>query len=99
MRYKVNQRDLKQLDIEIDRAVDDSTEDSYEYFKSITPKREGNARRNTKYRESNTKAVINADYPYADRLDKGWSKQAPKGMSEPTLKFLEKTLKKKFKRI
>ena len=65
-----------------------------EYFKSVTPIRSGNARRNTKqYKEG-----INADYPYAKRLDNGWSRQAPRGMSEPTLKYIKKQVRSIFGR-
>lgn len=58
---------------------------AYKHFVSITPVRSGNARRNTKQ----TKDTIEADYPYANRLDTGWSKQAPNGMTGPTEQFLE----------
>jgi len=58
--------------------------EAYDYFKGITPRRTGNARRKT-YLQGQT---IKADYPYAQRLDKGWSKQAPEGMSQPTIEFI-----------
>lgn len=58
--------------------------EAYDYFKGITPIRTGNARRKT-YLQGQT---IKADYPYAQRLDKGWSKQAPEGMSQPTIRFI-----------
>ena len=54
---------------------------AYKQWVETTPIRSGNARRKTS-RASNT---INANYPYAERLDQGYSKQAPKGMTEPTL--------------
>lgn len=59
-------------------------------FKALTPIRSGNARRRTTLKNSET---ILANYPYAQRLDEGYSKQAPKGMSEPFGKWLEKKLK------
>ena len=59
-------------------------------FKSLTPIRGGNARRRTTLKNNET---ILANYPYAQRLDEGYSKQAPKGMSEPFGKWLEKKLK------
>jgi len=59
--------------------------ESYDYFKSITPIRSGNARRKTRLQGQ----TIKADYPYASRLDEGHSKQAPQGMSEPTIKFIK----------
>lgn len=62
----------------------------------VTPKRTGNAKRKTKLEGGDT---INANYPYAKRLDKGYSKQAPKGMLEPTVKYLKKELDKIFRKI
>lgn len=52
----------------------------YDYFKSVTPIRTGNARANT-YLHNNE---IVANYPYAERLDNGYSQQAPNGMTTPT---------------
>jgi len=56
-----------------------------------TPKDSGNARRKTKL-EGND---IVANYPYAERLDKGYSKQARNGMSKPTLEAIERYLRQK----
>ena len=63
-------------------------------FKQLTPVRSGNARRRTKLK-SNTEIV--ADYPYAERLDEGWSKQAPRGMTEPFLKWSQRKIKQIFR--
>lgn len=62
--------------------------EAYDYFVDSTPIRTGNARRNTSLRGN----TINANYAYAERLDDGYSRQAPKGMSEPTEKFLQKRI-------
>jgi len=67
----------------------------YEYFKSITPVQTGNARRNTKLNDT----TIEANYNYADRLDQGYSKQAPKGMTEPTINKMDKYLDEEVKKI
>ena len=56
------------------------TKPAADYMRSITPIRTGNARRNTNLRDT----TITADYPYAERLDNGWSKQALDGMTAPT---------------
>ena len=55
-------------------------------FVQETPIRSGNARRNTKL--EGTK--IKARYPYAKKLDEGYSKQAPDGMTKPTEQFIKK---------
>lgn len=60
------------------------------YMKSITPIKSGNARRKT----SSNGNVIEANYPYAKRLDEGWSKQNQIGLIEPTIKHLEELIKK-----
>jgi len=62
----------------------------YNFFKSKTPIRSGNARNNTTL---GSNMVIQADYPYAGVLDAGrgnrdgqmrGSDQAPDGMTKPT---------------
>lgn len=58
----------------------------YQEFVSVTPKKTGNARAKTRL-ANNRK--IQAQYPYASRLDQGWSKQAPEGMSKPTREFMK----------
>lgn len=64
---------------------------AYNFFVKATPKRTGNARRKTTLSQNK---VINANYPYATRLDEGWSKQAPQGMTKPTTTFIQNLLKK-----
>jgi hypothetical protein len=65
--------------------------DAFRYWRSITPVKSGNARRKTKLVAANR---FTADYNYAVPLDQGLSKQAPKGMSEPTEKYIKKQVKK-----
>lgn len=67
-------------------------QDAEDEFVRLTPVRSGNARRNTNLRNNDT---IVASYPYAQRLDEGWSKQAPNGMTKP----FEVWVKKKVKQI
>ena len=65
-------------------------EEAYKYFRAITPIKTGNARRNTHLFQD----TIEADYPYAQRLDNGYSKQAPSGMTRPTDRFIQNYIKK-----
>jgi hypothetical protein len=67
------------------RKIDNIPNDAYKVFVKETPVRSGNARRNTKLKNKKT---IEANYPYAQRLDEGYSKQSPKGMVEPTMDFI-----------
>lgn len=58
-------------------------------FKKTTPIRTGNARSKTDLMGNQ----INADYPYANLLNQGLSKQAPKGMTEPTIAAIRAYIK------
>lgn len=69
--------------------------EAYDYFKSVTPIRTGNARRRTRLSGD----TIRADYAYAVPLDNGHSKQALQGnppgagMTGPTEKWLARRVK------
>lgn len=76
----------------IQRKLDKVPDEAYKVFVANTPIRSGNARRNTKLK----KDTIAANYPYAKRLNEGWSKQSPKGMVEPTMNFIRKRIKQIF---
>lgn len=60
-------------------------------FVKATPKDTGNARRRTSLTRN---GVIEANYPYAQRLDNGWSKQSPNGMTKPTENFIRAQLRR-----
>lgn len=68
-------------------------QDAEDKFVSLTPIRSGNARRNTYLRNNDT---ISANYAYAQRLDEGWSRQAPDGMTKPFEKWVEQKTKQIF---
>jgi hypothetical protein len=74
--------------------------EAFTKFKDVTPVKSGNAKKSTKL-QGNT---INADYAYANVLDKGrhmtrrglrGSEQAPKGMTEPTIEHIRNYVKQK----
>ena len=94
---KLNQQDLKRLEKDIDKAITDSMQDTFKYYIKETPVKGGNARRRTKFNKNRNS--INSNYDYAGRLDSGWSKQAPKGFTKPSLNFLEKQITKNFRKI
>lgn len=81
----------------IQRKLDKLPQEAYQEFKKITPVKTGNAKRNTRLRGN----TIEANYPYAEVLDKGrhmtgrgmrGSEQAPQGMSKPTEEFIQKRI-------
>jgi hypothetical protein len=85
---KVSVRSDGELD-SIKKQIAALPKEAYNYFKDITPERSGNAKRRTRLSGD----TIRADYPYAQRLDDGYSRQAPRGMVEPTEKWLAKKVK------
>jgi hypothetical protein len=74
-------------------AVEDLPEAALDVFIDNTPIKTGNARRNTDL----TGTTIRADYPYASRLDTGYSKQSPRGMVEPTEKWIQQEMDRRLK--
>lgn len=68
--------------------IDGVPKKSYDYFVAETPIQSGNARRSTRLRDT----TIKADYGYAHRLDTGWSRQAPDGMTDPTIRYVDKLI-------
>ena len=63
---------------------------AYPVFVENTAVDTGNARRHT----SKKSTEINAQYPYASRLDNGWSKKKPKGMVQPTIDAIRSYINK-----
>jgi len=83
---------------QLEKALDPNNlaREAYDHFRSITPiapVNGGNARRNTRLSGDE----IQADYAYAQRLDNGWSKQSPNGMTKPTEKFIQEYIRKQAK--
>lgn len=68
-------------------------QDAEDKFVSLTPIRTGNARSKTRLVNNDT---IQANYPYAQRLDEGWSRQAPTGMTKPFEKWMRQKVKQIF---
>jgi len=70
---------------EVDRQVNRIKDYAAEEFRSITPIRTGNARSKTR----RVQQGIEANYHYATRLNDGYSKQAPDGMTKPTVEAIQ----------
>ena len=73
----------------IEKKIAKIAKEAYQEFVKETPKRSGNARRSTKLVGNK----IVAGYAYAKRLDEGYSKQSPEGMTKPTEDFIQKRMK------
>jgi len=72
----------------IKQSMERLPQEAFQYFVSVTPRDKGNARSKTRLRGT----TIVADYPYAQRLNNGWSDQAPDGMTKPTQDFIARRL-------
>jgi hypothetical protein len=62
----------------------------YPTFYKKTPILTGNARRHT----TKTTNSIDANYPYAKRLDEGYSSQSREGMVKPTIEVIREYIRK-----
>jgi hypothetical protein len=96
---KFNSNNISNMLKEVKRELKKVPQEAYDFFVAHTPKKTGNARSKTKLKGS----VIQADYQYAEVLDKGrhmtsrglrGSDQAPEGMTKPTEKFIQDRVNK-----
>lgn len=90
MRIKKTRDEINPRINSIQKQLKEVPRKGYTYFVSITPKDTGNAKAKTRLVQD----TIKADYPYATRLDKGYSRQAPQGMSKPTISYLQQLVRK-----
>ena len=88
MAMTLNMSEVSKMFDQAEKVAKTLPKEGYDYFVDSTPIRTGNARNRTRLRGN----TIDANYAYAERLDDGYSRQAPKGMSEPTEKFLQKRI-------
>ena len=88
VKLKVDTRQFSKMIGLAQSQVDRIQDQAYRFFRDHTPIRSGNAKRNTVQRGD----AIVAAYPYAGRLDTGYSTQAPDGMTQPTIDYIERTL-------
>ena len=95
MKLTINTRQFDSLVENLDEMPIAVMKTLYPYYVNKTPIRSGNARNRTKL----NRATISSKYPYAERLDTGWSKQAPQGFTEPSIKQLDQLIKNYIKRV
>jgi hypothetical protein len=91
MRVKIKQQNATRKLRNIKNGLNRVPRKAFDYFVKETPIRSGNAKRRTRFQKSDT---INADYPYAESLDNGASKQAPLGMSIPTFAYIRRLVRR-----
>lgn len=74
----------------LNKALPKIVDAAYDKFVDETPYKTGNAKSKTRQ----VRNEIRADYPYANRLNEGYSRQSPEGMTEPTIKEIRNIVKK-----
>ena len=67
----------------------------YREFVKLTPIDTGNARASTQLVNND----IQANYPYAGKLDEGYSNQAPDGMTHPAMEYAKQLIPQIVKQI
>lgn len=67
---------------------------AYDFFKKVTPIRSGNARRSTDFKSTLQGGDITGNYNYANRLNAGYSRQAPQGMTKPTIEEIRRLIRR-----
>lgn len=85
---KVDTSDIRDMLDGISKDMFKAWQSTGTFFKNTTPVKSGTARSRTHTVDKR----INANYDYAGRLDEGWSKQAPQGMSDPSITYFEKQI-------
>lgn len=89
IKFTVTENTLPAATRRIQRQLNKLPDEAYDVFRKETPIRTGNARSKTRLRGN----TIDANYPYAQRLDDGYSRQSPRGMILPTMQYLRKRLR------
>lgn len=88
LEIEIDSKDFEKTLRELGYIVDRNWRAAGNQFRQITPRRSGNAQSKSTYNSTE----IRGDYPYAARLDEGYSKQAPGGMSDPAIRYFENGL-------
>jgi hypothetical protein len=86
---RLTQGNLNRRVTRLNKALETLPSDAHKEFQSITPIDTGNARRSTDIRGNE----IQANYPYANRLNEGYSRQARQGMTNPTIDWIRTYLR------
>jgi len=90
-------RNLERREAKVKKILNAVPREAYNKFKDETPKRTGNAKSKTVFQSTSQGGRITGNYPYANRLNEGYSKQAPDGMTDPTIDFVRAKVKRELR--
>ena len=77
---------IRSLERKVDSLIKDVAEQTFKTAKALTPVRSGRARDNWTKQDTRDGFEVENSVPYIGLLDKGSSKQAPRGISKPTVR-------------
>lgn len=89
---RVDAAQVKNMFTDLETLGADLMEQAHTDARDVTPVRSGNAKRSTKI--SANRKRITLDYDYADILNSGSSRQAPDGITDPTLDKMEQNVQR-----
>jgi hypothetical protein len=95
MKFKIDSRIFEKRMDKLEEIPELTMDKAFPVLRNETPVRTGNARNKTKH----VRLKIKSNYSYAGRLDEGWSNQAPKGFTSPTIDFIKKFIRKQVGKI
>jgi hypothetical protein len=78
---------------ELGRFTEKVMADTLQTAQKLTPKQSGRARSNWKKAGTGTASVVKNGVPYIQQLDRGSSRQAPGGITGPTLTEIRRKYK------
>ena len=90
---------LDQMEKRIQTLIRDVGRETLKTAKSITPVRSGRARDNWTKQTTRDGFEVENSVPYIGHLDKGSSRQAPRGISKPTVRKVAGYMKNRSRRI
>jgi len=71
---------------DIDQRVGSVAKDAFQTLAKHTPKRSGRARSNWRLTGAKGEFRVTNDTPYIERLNRGYSKQSPRGITRPAIR-------------
>ena len=78
--------DLRQLENQFDELLKKISQRTVSIAREETPIRTGRARRGWTERSNDSGFFVQNSVPYIEQLEKGRSRQAPKGITKPTVR-------------
>ncbi len=85
--------DANKLSKQVDRLLQDIKTKTYQTARSLTPVRTGYAKSQWRQKTQAKGFSVENRTPYIPYLDEGSSKQAPKGITKPTVRIMSRYIK------